>query len=136
MANGVSTFRGMSIGLLTACGGMAISAGLAFGGLAIGTIAMGGGAVGILAQGGGAFGMYTRSGRGASPESIAVFNRYAWLFGEWPPRSGSFLRVLCLYFPAVIPLVMAIFFSVVIGLIALLRMRGDDDDQGNDASTG
>jgi hypothetical protein len=70
--------------------------------------------------------MYTRSGLGASPESIAVFNRYAWLFGEWPPRSRSFLGVFRMYLPAVIPFAMGFFFSAAIGLLALVRTRGDD----------
>jgi hypothetical protein len=134
MAIGICSFGGMSIGLLGAFGGLAISGGIAIGGLAIGTIAIGGGAVGLLAQGGGAFGMYTRSGRGASPESIAVFNRYAWLFGEWPPRSRSFFGALRLYLPAGIPFAMAVFFSSVIGLMALVRLRNEESDQGNEDS--
>jgi predicted RNA-binding Zn-ribbon protein involved in translation (DUF1610 family) len=127
LAIGVCSFGGMSIGLLGALGGFAFSAGFAIGGLAIGTVAVGGGAVGLLAQGGGAFGMYTRSGRGASAESIAVFNRYSWLFGDWPPRPRSFLGAFRIYLPAVIPFAMAVFLSAVIGQIALLRMRGDED---------
>jgi hypothetical protein len=73
--------------------------------------------------------MYTRSGRGASPESIAVFNRYAWLFGEWPPRSRSFFGALRLYLPAVIPFAMAVFFSSIIGLMALVRLRNEDEGE-------
>jgi predicted RNA-binding Zn-ribbon protein involved in translation (DUF1610 family) len=134
LAIGVCSFGGMSVGLLGACGGLAISTGFAIGGFAIGTIAIGGGAVGILAQGGGAFGIYTRSGRGASAESIAVFNRYAWLFGSWPPTSRSFLSAFRMYLPAVIPFALSVFLSAVIGVIALVRLRSEDGDQDNDAS--
>jgi hypothetical protein len=135
LAIGVCSIGGMTVGLLAACGGLAISGGIACGGLAVGTVALGGAAIGIFAEGGNAMGMYTRSGRGVSPQSAAVFNRYSWLFGSWPPRSGSISNILQLLFPAVVPVALAAVFSAVIGLIALLCKRGDDD-QGNDASTG
>jgi hypothetical protein len=134
MAMGVCSFGGVSIGLLGALGGLAISTGIAVGGCAVGTIAIGGGAVGILAQGGGAFGMYTRSGRGVSLESAAVFNRHARLFGAWPGRSGPVGNPLRLFLPAVIPLALAAVLSAVIGLIAFTRMNNEDGDQDKDAS--
>src|SRR5690348_14307989 len=121
VAIGVCSFGGLSVGLLGAIGGQAISAGIAVGGLAVGTVAVGGGAVGIFAQGGGAFGMYTRSGRGVSLESAAIFDRYSWLFGNWPLRSGA--GALGLFLPVIIPLTLMMFLSAVIGLIAWVRTR-------------
>lgn len=130
VAIGVCSFGGMSIGLLTACGGMAISAVLAVGGLAAGTIALGGSAFGMFAEGGNAFGMYTRSGSGVSPGSAAIFDRYSWLFGTWPPRSRSVFDVVQLFLPAAIPLALGALFAAVIGLVAFVRTRSEESSEG------
>jgi len=73
VATGLVSFGGLSIGLLASLGGLAISAVLAFGGGAIGTIAVGGGAVGHYATGGAAVGNFVASPRRTDAEAIAFF---------------------------------------------------------------
>ena len=67
VAFGLLAFGGVGLGLLVALGGLAISGGVAAGGLAIGFIALGGCAVGYYAIGGGAFGIHALGGNAQDP---------------------------------------------------------------------
>jgi hypothetical protein len=127
LAVGVCAFGGGAVGLISACGGFGISSGIAVGGAAIGTIAIGGGAVGLIAQGGGALGLYTRSGLGVSPASAAVFDRFKWFFGSWPPPRGALASQMQLLVPAAVPILLSVVLSTVMGMLALLRSRNTDD---------
>jgi hypothetical protein len=69
-ALGLVTLGGLSVALLLAIGGGAISTG----------VAVGGAAIGYYALGGGAFGPHALGGNGQDPEAIEFFSE--WL-GDW-----------------------------------------------------
>lgn len=117
LAFGACALGGNAVGLLTAMGGLAISTGIATGGAAIGTFATGGGAAGLLAQGGGAAGLYARSAAGVSSASAAVFDRFAWIVGHWPPTNiGDFGCVL-------FPIFLSFFLAGIIGIVASMKLK-------------
>jgi hypothetical protein len=80
LAAGVVAFGGLAIGGLT-LGGLAIGI-IAFGGGALGWVAVGGAAAGYYAAGGAAFGTYVVSAMERSPEAIAFFAQWDWLW-QW-----------------------------------------------------
>lgn len=120
---GLCAVGGCAVGLLSAIGGFAIGAGISVGGFAIGSIAEGGGAVGFIAQGGGAFGIHARGGNvRPSPGSAQVFESLRWLMGPWPPpRNNPFSMLRLMVVPPVISIVM----STIIGFTALARLSRD-----------
>ena len=106
MAFGGFSFGGLSIGLLTSLGGCAMG-GIVFSGFAAGGLAQGGGAIGYMAQGGMAVGHYARGGgafgthtispaTGPSQQAVDAFDQMSWLFGAWPPSTGTFLTAAVL----------------------------------------
>jgi hypothetical protein len=70
------------VGLLAAFGGLALSALLAVGGGAIGTLAIGGASLGHYAVGGAAFGSYVAGPQHVDPEAFELFES----FGFAPPQ--------------------------------------------------
>jgi hypothetical protein len=123
---GLCSFGGVSAGILTALGGCAVSLGLAFGGLAVGSIATGGLAVGLVAQGGLAVGLIARGGLSIrlGGASIGGFQRLNWLLGPWPPARGNNLNAqLGAMRPMLLPFMLGILLSTVIGLLALIKTR-------------
>jgi hypothetical protein len=75
----------LSVGLLSAIGGLAIG-GLALGGGAIGGVAVGGGAFGHYACGGGAAGTHVVSAIRRDPEAVEFFREHAFP-GLCPPQA-------------------------------------------------
>ena len=102
MAVGVFAFGGLAVGLVTAAGGTAVG-GLAAGGVAVGVVASGGLTAGIIAQGGLALGAYARGGVAWGRADPVVFDRFAWVFGTYPPTgAGAYRPILVALAPAVV----------------------------------
>jgi hypothetical protein len=119
VALGIFSVGGWAIGLVTAAAGGAISTGLAVGGAATGLVASGGLAIGLIAQGGLAVGQYARGGLAIGGHSSALFSRFRWLLGAWPPRGlGMYQAWACAIAPAVA-------LSLMLGLLAYGRLQSD-----------
>jgi hypothetical protein len=77
LACGLFSVGGLSFGLLTAVGGVALGVGVSIGGVAVGSIAIGGLAVGFsYAIGGGAFAPAVIDGRHCDEAARAFFSRW------------------------------------------------------------
>jgi hypothetical protein len=86
LATGAISLGGLSVALLGAVGGVALSALLAFGGGAVGTVAIGGAAVGHYAIGGAAFGTYVAGPARIDPEVVEALGPFESLL---PPAARA-----------------------------------------------
>jgi predicted RNA-binding Zn-ribbon protein involved in translation (DUF1610 family) len=120
-AIGLFSIGGGAIGIGTALGGGAIG-GIAVGGGAVGGITTGGGAIGWFAQGGGVIGYHSVGPMGPSSERTQdILDQFAWFFGPGTPNLWSIGQ------PMVWLLFVTFLAALIIGLIALIAMRGESD---------
>lgn len=131
LALGVFSIGGLSVGLVIAIGGMAVG-GIASGGFAAGMLAVGGLAIGAVTQGGLAIGYCARGGQAsgthvitfanADPIATAMFERFEWFFGSWPPGAlGPWKPILTLIVPTIVV-------ALMIGIVVAWAMHNEPDE--------
>jgi hypothetical protein len=128
VAVGLFSIGGVAVGLLTAMGGLAISSGVANGGLSLGAISFGGLSVGLIAQGGLAAGIYARGGLALGRAFPATLDHFRWLLGQFPPNAFDALRPLLF---TLAPVLIGGTLTCILAIIQTARYRGQEKATSN-----